>query len=310
MMPPVAVTVTELRPRGPYSLARSAGGPPCLTRTLRDGVVRLVMDTPAGPAAAAVVQAPDGTLRVRLDAADAAAAVEVLRHRLALDSDPTPFYEAHRDDARMGPLIRRLRGVRPLPLGSPAHALLRGVAGQLVTTRAARRIEWTAVHAVGRAHAGLRLPLRPAELRALAGPALCASGLAARRADALLRAARLLDLEGLRALPTARVVRRLAALPGIGAWTAGVVTLEGLGRWDHAMVDDLGLVRLFAAERGRLPAPGETAELLAPYAPWEGLACQLLLRTAAARMAASPGDIARATAPRPARRPRRAAPAA
>jgi len=308
MMPPVAVTETEFRPRGPFSLAASAQAPPCPTRTFRDGVLRLVFDTPAGPAAAAVAQGPDGGLRVRLEASDAPAARDALRVLLAVDADPSAFHAAHRDDPRMGPIIRRMRGVRPLPLGSVPHALLRGVCAQLVTTRAARRVEFAAARAVARVHAGLRLPLAAAEVRGLHGPALCAAGLASRRADALLRAARRLDLDGLAALSTPDLVRRLTAQPGIGPWTAGVVVLKGLGRWDHGMVDDLGLVRLFAAERGRMPEPGETAELLAPYAPWEGLASHLLLRgSPAARLPASPAQIARARRPP---HPRRIAPAA
>ncbi|HWH14635.1 MAG TPA: hypothetical protein VNT51_07800 [Miltoncostaeaceae bacterium] len=299
------VVETEVRPRGPYALAACARTPPCPTRSFRAGVLRLVFDTDAGPAVAVVAQAPDGALRVRADAADGPAALDALRPLLAVDRDPTPFHEAHRDDPRMGPLIRRLRGVRPLPLGSVAHALVRGVSAQLVTTRAARRVEFAAARVAARPHAGLRLALRPEEVRRLDAPRLCAAGLAARRADALLRAVRLLDLEGLRALPTPEVVRRVTAQPGLGPWTAGVVVLKGLGRWDHGMVDDLGLVRLFAAENGRMPAPGETEALLEPYAPWQGLASLLLLRgAAAARLPASPGEIARHTR---GARPRRAA---
>jgi hypothetical protein len=43
-------------------------------------------------------------------------------------------------------------------------------------------------------------------------------------------------------------------------------------------VGDLGLMRLWAAARGRWPEPEETAELIAPYEGWAGLASVYLLR--------------------------------
>jgi 3-methyladenine DNA glycosylase/8-oxoguanine DNA glycosylase len=58
----------------------------------------------------------------------------------------------------------------------------------------------------------------------------------------------------------------------------GVVALQGLGRYDAGLVADLGLVRLLASLRGSWPEPAETAELLAPYGEWQGLASVFLLR--------------------------------
>ena len=60
----------------------------------------------------------------------------------------------------------------------------------------------------------------------------------------------------------------------------GVVADDGkyFRRYDAGLVDDLGLVKLLASLRGRWPEPGETAELLAPYAEWQGLASVFLLQ--------------------------------
>jgi hypothetical protein len=55
------------------------------------------------------------------------------------------------------------------------------------------------------------------------------------------------------------------------------VALEGLGRYDHALVGDLSLVKLQAALTGRWVEAWETAELLAPYEEWQGLAGEILL---------------------------------
>jgi 3-methyladenine DNA glycosylase/8-oxoguanine DNA glycosylase len=56
-----------------------------------------------------------------------------------------------------------------------------------------------------------------------------------------------------------------------------VIALQGLGRYDVGLVADLGLMKLLAAGTGRWPDPSETAELLAPYGEWQGLASVFLL---------------------------------
>ena len=63
---------------------------------------------------------------------------------------------------------------------------------------------------------------------------------------------------------------------GVGPWTVGVIALQGLGRYDAGLVDDLALVKLLASLRRRWPEPGETAEILAPYGEWQGLASVFL----------------------------------
>lgn len=290
------IAETRIRPRGPYSLALSATAPPCPTRRYLGGVLEAVFRTPAGPAHALVRQSPDGSLQARVDAPATGEALEALRVLLAADRDPTPFYAAVADDPLLGPATRRLRGYRPLPLGSAAHGLVRGVCGQLVTTRAARRAESAAARAVGTPHAGLVLPLTADEVRRLAPLDLVRGGLAERRAVALVRGARALPLDDLAGLDTPALVARITANPGLGPWTAGVVALSGLGRWDHGLVGDLGLVRLLAARRGAVPTVEDTAALLDAHAPWQGIASLYLLRGAAgARIPAPPGAVAAAT---------------
>ena len=56
-----------------------------------------------------------------------------------------------------------------------------------------------------------------------------------------------------------------------------MLSLEGLGRTEHGLVGDLGLVKLVGDLRGRRAEPEETAELLAPYGEWAGLASVYLL---------------------------------
>jgi 3-methyladenine DNA glycosylase/8-oxoguanine DNA glycosylase len=72
------------------------------------------------------------------------------------------------------------------------------------------------------------------------------------------------------------VVKRLAREPGIGPWSAGVVCLEGLGRTEHGLVGDLGLIKL-CSSGGRRVEAAETAALLEPYGEWAGLASVYML---------------------------------
>ena len=71
--------------------------------------------------------------------------------------------------------------------------------------------------------------------------------------------------------------KRPLTVRGIGPWSIGVISLEGLGRLDRGLVGDLSLVKLYAALTGRWVEGHETAELLAPYDEWQGLAGEILL---------------------------------
>jgi 3-methyladenine DNA glycosylase/8-oxoguanine DNA glycosylase len=112
--------------------------------------------------------------------------------------------------------------------------------------------------------------MAPFELRRL--------GLHERRGAAIVRLCRALELERFHDLPTDAVVRRIERERGLGPWSAGVVCLEGLGRSEHGLVGDLGLIKLLRALRGRQAIEtSETAELLEPYGEWAGLASVYLL---------------------------------
>ncbi len=56
-----------------------------------------------------------------------------------------------------------------------------------------------------------------------------------------------------------------------------MVALHGLGRFDLGLVGDLGLIKLCTALLGRPAEPPDTAELLAAYGEWQGLASMYLL---------------------------------
>jgi 3-methyladenine DNA glycosylase/8-oxoguanine DNA glycosylase len=264
-------------PRGPFSLRLSARHAGDSTRTRADGP--LVATLAAGGCGRAWQQ-PDGTVQLR--APDERGLAE-LRFVLALDDDHSEFLGRFRDDPLLRHALPRLRGLRPLRLATVTHSLLRAVCGQLIQARLAREIERNVIRAAMPLVEGtrLRLPPTPAALACFAPAELRKLGLGARRGATLVRLCRTVDLERLRALPTDAAADRLERERGLGPWSVGVVSLQGLGRFERGLVGDLGLVKLCSALRGRRVETWETAELLEPYGRWAGLASVYLLAASA-----------------------------
>ena len=266
----------EVRPRGPYSLRLTAASTDA-TRRWREGVVAAAVQTDAGPELGAATQRRDGSVVLRAQTEQGLAA---LRFALALDDDHSAFLRRFAADPLLRGPVRELRGLRPARTATVAHALLRAFCGQLIDSRRARAIEWSILRAATPplTRDGLHAPPTAVALARLAPAELRARGLHARRAAALVRICSALDPERLRASPTPAVVARLTRERGLGAWSAGVVCLEGLGRYDHGLTGDLGLVKLLVALRGRPVHADETRELLAGYGEWAGLASIYLLK--------------------------------
>jgi 3-methyladenine DNA glycosylase/8-oxoguanine DNA glycosylase len=272
---PVTV-VAEIRPRGPYSLRLTARHATDATRRLDErGIFTAVLRGDEGRGLVEAWQRPDGAVVVR---APDEAAVERARFLLALDDDHSDFLRRFASDPLLGRATKELQGLRPARLDTVAHALLRAFCGQLIDSRTARALEAKIVRGVSSQATG-RLRAAPSrdELGRLSAPELRRLGLHARRSAALVRLCRSIDLERLRTVPTATVLARLGRERGVGPWSVGVVCLEGLGRMDHGLVGDLGLVKLLADLRGRRVEGWETAELLEPYGEWAGLASVYLL---------------------------------
>jgi 3-methyladenine DNA glycosylase/8-oxoguanine DNA glycosylase len=245
-----------VRPRGPYRLNLMTYGRAFETQL------------PGGRRGAAW-QRRDGALELRAPDPEALA---LLRFVLAADADTTEFARRYRNDPLLGPSVRHLHGLRPLRMPTVARAVLHAVCGQLIQASEARRLEQRILRAIGDAAPTREsvAALSPAELRRL--------GLAAQRASTLVRVCRTIDLERLRGLPMESVAARLLRERGLGPWSLGVIALHGVGSYRHGLVGDLGLVKLCSALWGRWADPAETAELLAPYEEWAGLASVYLLR--------------------------------
>jgi 3-methyladenine DNA glycosylase/8-oxoguanine DNA glycosylase len=264
----------ELRPKGPYSLRLSGRHGSDATRVLVDGTYRATVRIDGRLERVHAVQRADGTIVV---AADSEGGIEHVRFALGLADDHSEFVRRFAGDPLLGETLRRLRGLRPLRTGTVAQALLRAVVGQLIQASRARRLEQTIIRATTPALAGLHAPPTAEELGRYSPAELGRLGLGARRAACLVRLCRTLDLEGLKRHSSASVAARLHRERGLGPWSVGIVSLEGLGRYEFGLARDLGLAKLASALWGRFAEPEETDALLAPYGEWAGLASVYLL---------------------------------
>jgi DNA-3-methyladenine glycosylase II len=276
----------ELTPRGPYSLRLSGRLGSDATRVVTDGTYRATIRTTDGLERVHALQRADGTIVV---AADSEAGVGHVRWVLGLDDDHSEFLRLFADDPLLGETLRRIRGLRPLRTPTVAQALLRAVTGQLIQAREARRIERVIVRAATPKLGDLHASPTCADLACFSPAELGRLGLGARRAAALVRLCRSLDLERLKGLPTEAAARRLERERGLGPWSVGVVCLEGLGRYERGLARDLGLVKLAARLWGRRVEAEETDVLLEPYGAWAGLASTYLLAGFGAGFVPLPG---------------------
>jgi 3-methyladenine DNA glycosylase/8-oxoguanine DNA glycosylase len=260
-----------VRPAGPYTLALCTKHASDATRHLRDGTLTTTLRVGDRAEVGSAHQTVDGRVVLRAESEEG---FERLRFVTAVDADHSEFLRRFARDPLLGETTLQFQGMRQLRLPTVAQTLLRAFCGQLVESRRARQLECTIVRAVEPRVEGTNLcaPPTSASLGRLAPVRLRQLGLHARRAAALVRICRSVELERLHDLPTAKAADFIKRERGLGPWSAGVVCLEGLGRYEQGLVGDLSLVKLMSRLRGRWVEGHETAELLEPYGEWAGLA--------------------------------------
>jgi 3-methyladenine DNA glycosylase/8-oxoguanine DNA glycosylase len=268
---------STIAPVQPYSLALSARMKSDATRFLRDGVLTVAYEAGRAPALARVSQRPDGKLAVSIESDEPEEALAKLRFILAADDDHSEFLRRFRDDPLIGHTVREKNGMRPIRTATVVHSLLKAVCGQLIDSRSARLLEAKLVRLGCPENAGLRLPPTRETFQRFTRAELARHGLVSRKASALLRLTQQLDLERLHGVSTDVAARRIERERGLGPWSAGMICLYGLGRFEYGLVGDLGLVKLVSAERGRWVETEETREILEPYGEWAGLASVYIL---------------------------------
>ena len=219
---------------------------------------------------------------VHQDRSAHARACEATNILLGLDVDVSAFATAATQDPSLGPLVVRLRGLRPPRFLTVFEALVNAVACQQLSLSVGIHLlnRLTAAHglSVGADPAAARAFPEPEQIALLEPHDLRRHGFSIAKARTVVEVAQSivdgdLDLEGLHGLDDATAVEHLTDLRGIGRWTAEYVLLRGLGRLHVFPGDDVGahnkLRRLFGID-----APldyDSVRRLVARWDPYAGL---------------------------------------
>lgn len=205
---------------------------------------------------------------------------------LGLEFEPAAAAAAlARADRRLGALLRAAGPLRLLvdPLGDPFERLVKSIAYQQLTGRAAATI-------LGRLkeRTGGRVPT-PAELLAAPDEALRAVGLSRPKIAALRDLARkalvgvVPTRRELRGMSDEAIVERLVQVRGIGRWSVEMLLIFGLGRPDVFPVDDYGVRKGLALLRraaGGAITPKQAAAEAERWRPFRTVASWYLWRLA------------------------------
>jgi DNA-3-methyladenine glycosylase II len=169
-----------------------------------------------------------------------------LERLLGIRKDLLKFYEFAHPYARLDELAMRFQGVKPPRFATVFEGLVNGIACQQLSLTVGITFLNRLAERCGLAFSpGIYAFPRPQDLARLDPADFRPLGYSSGKARALVEVAQSivagqLDLEELAQLDNPECVERLAALRGVGRWTAEYVLLRGLGRIDVFPGDDVG----------------------------------------------------------------------
>ncbi len=277
-------TSVVIRPDGPFDLplsltaAASFLPPPLLIpRSLklairiseRPAVVEICQRGRAPPvvAASATIPVPRRQLK------------ELARWLTACDLDLRAFYRIVAGHPIMGPIAKRLRGLKPLRPPSLFEMALIAITEQQLSLAAAFHIRTRLIERFGTPIEDLWIFPTPAVLAEASLHDLVTCGLSHRKAEYVKHfaqrvAAGELALEALRDAAEGHIRDRLLTCRGFGPWSVQYILLRGLGKFDCLPSDDVGLRRTIGRYlwHGRRLSPEQLERTLAGFTPFRGLA--------------------------------------
>jgi DNA-3-methyladenine glycosylase II len=204
--------------------------------------------------------------------------IELARWVTSSDVDLRRFYRSAMFHPVVGPIIRQLRGLKPLRPPSLFEMVLIAITEQQLSLAAAFHIRTRLVERFGRPVGDLRISPTPDVLARASLHELVSCGLSRRKAEYVRDFARYvssgeLALETLTHASEAEVRDSLSACRGLGPWSVQYILFRGLGRLDCLPSDDVGLRRTISRylSRRRRLSPSQLERALSPFAPFRGL---------------------------------------
>ena len=201
-----------------------------------------------------------------------------------LTADPAAIADVLAADRVLRPLVMQGPGLRIPGVWDAFECAVRGVLGQRMSARSARRLAERIVRRFGdRIAAGTHglTHLFPSPAR-LAEADLTTIGLAPTRSAAVRALARAVRDRRLNlSAPADELVKALSAVPGVSSWVAQYVALRALGEPDAFPSSDLQVRRLCAARRSPPRTVAAIEKRASAWRPWRGYATLYLWKRAA-----------------------------
>jgi DNA-3-methyladenine glycosylase II len=226
------------------------------------------------PTVVCVTQPHKDALSVAVSrAVEAPAALATVRRMLGTDRSLRSFSRHAGQIAWLGPLVTRLRGMKPPRYPTLWEAAVNAVVFQQISLQAATAIMRRVVTTLGDPadYEGIPLIAFPTADRFLAASErdVRAAGLSRGKVATLRRMAETLSngtlteamLEQRSSADAATLLR---TIKGIGPWTASLILLRGLGRLDVFPLNDSGAAASMIIVAGRGTDVHTTAEMLGP----------------------------------------------
>jgi DNA-3-methyladenine glycosylase II len=253
-----------LRPTAPYDFdlsARIFANGDDSFRSYKEGVFSCVLRGSRGLTLCMVsstgsVDRPELSLRTYRNGGAEPEAGDIIKKVgsiLNLELDLKPFYRMAANDPLLAKLTKELRGLKSPTTETIFEALIDSIIEQQISLNVARTFEMRLIKKFGQSievSGSTHYAFPTSDVLSIADIAdLRSLGLSNRKAEYVRDIAKAsangdIDLEGLRATEDAsKVVEELTSLRGVGRWTAELVMIRGMARFEVAPADDLGIRR-------------------------------------------------------------------
>jgi DNA-3-methyladenine glycosylase II len=212
-----------------------------------------------------------------------------VRSMLNLDLDLGPFYELAITDPILSDLTVRLRGLKPPRTPSVYEALIDSIIEQQISLTMARILQNRLVRRFGDTleidGTSYFIFPSPQKLAYLPAQELREVGVSWKKAEYIRDVSRMtvegaLDLEGLKGREeTESIIDELTSVRGIGRWTAELVIIRGMGRFEVIPADDLGIRRIvshYYFDDGKVSVE-DIRSLAEGWGGWRGMASYYLI---------------------------------